>query len=430
MRKFKLFKRKEWSKLPEVSGVYAFKDKKEILYIGKSVNIKERVKNHFHHVKYREAVILPKTKLFNRVTQVGYIETDSEIAALILEANLIKKYKPKYNVLWKDDKNYFFVEITKEDFPRIFITHQPHLKTYKLKNLKTDFVGPFIDGTALKKTLRILRKIFPYYTIRKHPHGYCPWCHLGLCPGPNISKKEYKENIRNLVLVLRGKKKTLVKELKKEMEKLARARDFENAVKIRDQILALEKTLAHAKIFKIQLVQKNNWHKIQKILQKILKIKKEFLRIEAYDVSNIQGKEATGSMVTFIKGQPEKKLYRKFKIKSTTKPNDIAMLKEVLNRRFKHPEWGFPDLILIDGGIGQLSAALKVKRRKAKGESIKVISLAKRENKLYIENQKKPILLKNMPREIFNLILQLRDEAHRFAIFYHKKLREKKLVES
>lgn len=371
---FKFLPKNKIARLPKSSGVYAFKKGWKFLYIGKAKNIRERVKNH--------------SELLGLAAKVAYIETDSEIEALLLEAKLIKKYQPKYNVVWRDDKNYFYICITKQDFPRLFITHQacpePAAK-----------LGPFVDGKALKKTLRILRKVFPYYTQKKHPEGLCPWCHLGLCPGPNPNRKEYKKSIKNLISVLEGKRKVVLKNLKKEMKKASDSQDFEKAAKIRDQITALEKVLKH-----------DNGR---------------FKRIEAYDISNIQGKEATGSMVVFQNGKPAKSQYRRFKIKMAKKPNDVAMLKEVLRRRFKHQEWPCPDLILIDGGKAQLNAATSITK-------IPAMALAKKENKLYIEGRKRPVLLKSLPREISNLILQLRDEAHRFARKYHHKLREKSLL--
>jgi excinuclease ABC subunit C len=460
MEQFKYLKKDEFAQLPKTAGVYAFSDNRKLLYIGKATNIKERVKNHFHPVKYREAVISLKAKLFNRVKQIGYILTDSEIEALLLESQLIKKHQPKYNVMWRDDKNYFFVGITKDynpptassrsslrserapDLPRVFITHQPKPEARSTKyektkkrifgtsyfRLHTSYIGPFVEGNAIKKTLRILRKIFPYYTIKKHPKVPCSWCHLGLCPGPSPNKKEYKKNIKNLAAVLKGKKQSVLRNLKKEMKAASVSQDFEKAAKIRDQIESLERVLAHARIFETKRGLRDTWSVIQKTLQKILKTKRTISRIEAYDVSNIQGQEATGSMITFIKGQPDKNFYRKFRIRITGKPNDTAMIKEVLSRRFQHPEWPYPDLILIDGGIGQLSAALKIKNKRLKIKNIKVTALAKKENKLFIEGRKKPILLKTLPRGIFNLILQLRDEAHRFALTYHLKLREVDLL--
>ena len=235
-------------------------------------------------------------------------------------------------------------------------------------------------------------------------------------------KNENQRNTKNLIEILQGKKNQVLKNLKREMKKASDLKDYEKAAEIRNQIAALEKVLAHAKIFEPQPFQKIDWPQIQKTLQQTLKTKKAISRIEAYDVSNIQGQEATGSMVTFVSGQPNKNFYRKFKIKIASKPNDIAMVKEVLKRRLKHPEWGLPDLILIDGGRAQFNAACQCLTPEVK--QIKVTALAKGENKLFIEGRKRPILLKALPREIFNLFLQLRDEAHRFALSYHKKLRE------
>jgi excinuclease ABC subunit C len=477
MEKFKFLKRKGIKKLPKKPGVYCFKNK-EILYIGKAVNLRERVKNHFpsHSEGERRTNVLRtqqpgfKDYLFlSKVKKVGYIKTNSEIEALILEANLIKKYQPKYNVIWKDDKNYFFVGITKDynppttlppkgrvpDFPRIFITHQPKLQTTNYK-LQTEFLGPFIDGKALKQTLKILRKVFPYRSCKNLPKRPCLWYHLGRCPAPcqiktkleekilfNQIKRECQKNAENVFQIFQGKKPQVLKNLKKEMKEVSRLQDFERAAKIRDQILAFGKILTHTRLPGLrpdEVGQEKifNWPEIQKILQEILGIKKEISKIEAYDVSNIQGQLATGAMVTFIKGKPAKDFYRRFKIsgkftpyrtRSGAGPNDIAMIKEILSRRVNHPEWPYPDLMLIDGGKAQLNAALDIlnQQKSVKSALISVLALAKRKNELFIGGQKNPILLKNLPREIFNLILQLRDEAHRFAISYHKKLREKEL---
>src|SRR4030043_380713 len=419
MEKFKFLKKYKISKLPKISGVYAFKKDGKFLYIGKATDIKKRVKNHFSRPGFRGSLFI------NEAEKIGYLRTNSEIEALILEANLIKKHQPKYNVLWKDDKNYFFVAITKENFPRIFVTHQIKLKL-KIRSWKSriEFIGPFVEGSALKKTLKILRKIFPYYTLKKHPKNLCLWCQLNLCPGPNPNFQEYKKNINSLIAVLKGKKQAVLKGLKKEMKRTSALEKFERAAKIRDQIRILERIFAPAKIFEeesIPLNLKKYWSKTEKILKNLFKTNKRIFRIEAYDVSNIQGKEATGSMVVFIKGLPNKNFYRKFKIKTIDKPNDIAMIKEIIKRRLKHSEWPFADLILIDGGKAQFNAARSVINDQ--GITIPVIALAKRNNKLYLENRKNPILLENLQREIFNLILRIRDEAHRFAISYHRKLR-------
>lgn len=420
--RFKWIKKKNISLIPLQEGVYAFKDKKGmLLYIGKASNLRERIKNHFFTPNFKDSFWI------NKVWKVGYFLTSSEIQALLLEANLIKKYQPKFNVLWRDDKNYFYVGITKEKLPRVFITHQPQVEIYEQKRKIQFLIGPFVDGKALKATLRVLRKVFPYYTKQKHPNTPCSYCHLGLCPGPKPEIKSYQKNIKNLIAVLEGKKKSVLKKLQKEMEKFAQEENFEMAAKIRDQIRSLERIIAHAKVFQKEKKQKN-WLQIQKELQKILQVKRKISKIEAYDISNIQGHQATGSLVAFVQGEPKKNLYRRFKVKITKKPNDLAMLKEILKRRFQHQEWPLPDLILIDGGKGQLSTALGIKKEEVKTrKKIKIISLAKRGNKLYIEGKKEPIFLKTLSQELSNLLLYLRDEAHRFAISYHRKLRRKKL---
>ena len=262
----------------------------------------------------------------------------------MLEAKLIKKYQPKYNKAWKDDKNYFYVGVTKEAFPRVFITHQT-----KNDRGSASFIGPFVDGKTLRRALEELRKTFPYRTCKTIPKKPCLWYNIKQCPAPCLFNGQ---------------------------------------------------------------------------------------RLEAYDISNIQGKEATGSMVTFINGKSDKNFYRRFKIKTINRANDVAMLKEVLTRRFNHPEWGTPDLILIDGGKAQLNAALRALPRSAQNcalrgsaRRIMVMALAKKNNELYIEGLRKPLLLKEMPRETFNLILQARDEAHRFAKAYHHILRKRGLFD-
>ena len=437
MEKFKFLKKNQIAKLPPVIGVYCFKNKK-ILYIGKAVNIQERVKNHFQQPGFKESIFLDKTK------RVGFIKTDSEIEALILEAKLIKKQQPKYNVMWRDDKNYFFVARTQEDFPQIFITHQPPhhnrnkaLKAPKLtKSVHVWCEGPFVDGKALKQTLKTLRRVFPYRSCKTLGRRPCFWYQLNRCPAPcllksnlgeqiplaqNKIKKEIQNNIRSILNIMKGEKNKVLKDLKKEMKLSSKNQDYEKASDIRDKIFALEKVISHSKILEEKLITEE-WEKTERELQKIVKTGKKLSRIEAYDVSNIQGQEATGSMITFINGNPNKNLYRKFKIKISGKPNDVAMLKEVIKRRLAHREWPYPDLILVDGGISQLNITKSV----IKNKNIPVIAIAKKENKLFVKGERQ-FFLKNLSREIFNLILQLRDEAHRFALSYHKKLRQNEI---
>ena len=449
MNRFKFLAKNKIDMLPKTAGGYIFKEKKDILYIGKAINIKNRVKNHFQGKNWWEKTLLRQG--FNG--QVGFFETNSEIEALILEANLIKKYQPKYNVMWRDDKNYFYVAIAKNNagLPYIYITHQ--FKNSKIKNLKIRYIGPFTEGTALKKTLRFLRRAFPYYSIKKHPKLKCTYCHLNLCPGPvrnsslasEISNGagpepdaiDYKKNIKKLILILKGKRSAVLKSLKKEMKQLAKEKEFEKAGKIRDKIHNLQQVMMHTHVIESSQPVGNNRQvggvsDIPPTLEKIAGIKNDINRIECYDVSNIQGKQATGSMVVFVNGQPDKNQYRKFKIKIPEKPNDIAMLKETISRRLQHSEWPYPEIMLIDGGKGQLNAALEIKNQSAswrtKIKNLKIISIAKGKQELFIEGKDNPIPLKNLPREIYNLILQLDAEAHRFAITYHKKLRKRNLM--
>lgn len=421
MKGFKTISKKQTGLLPKTSGVYLLKFKNQNLYIGKAINIRDRVKNHFNQPSYRDNLFIEKVK------KIGYFETGSEIEALILEANLIKKYQPKFNVIWKDDKNYFYVTVTKDKCPVIYISHR--------KNADAEYIGPFVEGTALKKTLRFLRRAFPYYTLRsgsgqafKHPKIKCTYCHLDLCPGPNPDLKEYKKNIKKLILILRGKRSAVLNGLKKEMKLLSKEKKFEEAGEIRDRIFALQQVMSHTKVIEDNAAKTSAMLNVDEVLAKIIGAEKSASKIECYDISNIQGKQATGSMVVFVDGKPDKNLYRKFKIKMKNEPNDIAMLKETLERRFSHPEWKFPEIILIDGGKTQLNIAIKIKSQKANTKHIKVISIAKKNKELFIEGRNKPVLLKTLPREIYNLILQLDDEAHRFAITYHKRLRERRLL--
>ena len=419
--------------IPASPGIYTFKGQDGILlYIGKASNLKTRVKNHFQVPSSRDHLFMDK------VESVGILETPSEIEALLLESQLIKRFQPRYNVMWKDDKKYFYVAITKEIFPRVFITHQlpanstsKSLETKFPKKSKVSYIGPFVDGKPLKQTLQILRPIFPYYTSKNtHSQVLCSYCHLEMCPGPYPNQKTYQKNIKNLVAILKGKRFSLLKKLGKEMRALSQAQQYEQAREIRDKIQALETVFTNAKVLQHYTPLKGvtNWTASEKWLRKAVESKKRISRMEAYDISNIQGKEATGSMVVFIDGNPAKQFYRRFKIHITGKANDYAMMKELLSRRISHKEWGFPELILIDGGKGQLSSAIQGLR---KGNLVfqnletkfpKVVALAKRNNELFMEGATTPLFLKDMPASVSNILLHIRDEAHRFAITYHRKL--------
>src|SRR3990167_11176250 len=413
MEKFSILPKNRLNNLPKTAGVYCFISRKEAIYIGKAINIKDRVKNHFNQPSFRDNLFIEK------VEKIGFINTDSEIEALILEANLIKKHQPKFNVIWKDGKNYFYVAITKDKKPVVFITHQPkkvlsskyQVLSIKRKNIpntkysipNTQYIGPFVEGNALKKTLKYLRKIFPFYTSVKHPKNACTWCHLGLCPGPNPDLASYKKNIQKLKLILEGKRRIVLNNLKREMQAYSKANKFEEAGKIRDRINALQQVMAHTKVIENTKIENGIWYKTQQTLQGMLNLSKEITKIECYDISNIQGKYAVGSMVVFVNGAPNKSQYKKFRIRMKNEPNDIAMLKEVFQRRLAHPEWGYPQVMLIDGGRAQLNVALEVKTQNSKFK-INVISIAKGRQELFIESKKEPIPLKALPQEIYNLV--------------------------
>ena len=348
MNRFKFLPKSKVNDLPKTAGVYSFSSQggpasgwkagRELLYIGKAINIQNRVKNHFQQPSYRDNLFMDK------VDKIGFFETGSEIEALILEANLIKKYQPRFNVVWRDDKNYFYVAISKDEKPIIYMTHQ--------KNETAEHIGPFVEGTALKKTLRFLRKVFPYYTTAKHPKLKCTYCHLDLCPGPNPDLKEYKRNIKKLILILKGKRRTVLNSLKKEMKTLSKDDKFEEAGKIRDRIYNLQQVMSHTHVLETQNLKPETKNSSD-VLADIVGFDKKISKIECYDVSNIQGKFATGSMVS-AQGGPasgwvlDKKNYKRFKIRMGNEPNDIAMLKETINRRLNHPEWKYPEIMLID----------------------------------------------------------------------------------
>lgn len=390
--------------LPDVPGVYFFKQGKKILYVGKATSLKDRVKSYFA----RDILLTrgPKIeKMLEEADSLEYTQTDSVLEALILEANEIKKYQPPANSRDKDDKSYNYVVFTKEDFPKILLVRGRELNISQDSfSIKYAF-GPFPHGGELREALKIIRRIFPYRDAKCKilPAGKqrpCFNAQIGLCPGPCagwISKKDYTKTIRNLKLFFEAKKPRLIGTLEKEMKVLAKAERFEEAEKIKRQIFALEH------IQDIALIKSD------------LSGEKEIgFRIEAYDIAHTSGKEVVGVMTVVEDGELNKSQYRKFKIRAD-KNDDTNNLKEVLNRRLNHPEWPLPNLIAVDGGIGQLNAAKEV--LKERGFDIEVASVVKDERHkardiIGSKEHSKEMLLANA-------------EAHRFAIGYHRKLRGK-----
>ena len=403
-------------KIPKSPGIYMMKDSSgEVLYIGKAKDLSKRVASYFKTDRPRSA---KKTSLLERVKDLEYILTTSEEEALIYEANLIKEKKPRYNVELKDDKSFPFLKLTlSEEFPRLIITR-------KKADDGARYFGPYTRVKLLRKALSVMKGIFPLRTCRKIPDHVCLSFHIGQCLGPcikKISQREYREILRQLVLFLEGKKTTLLKELTQKMEKLAKEENFEDALVIRNRISALSEVPGK------KIRDYSGWGDVACKLKRILRLPRLPLSIEAFDVSNISGKEATGSMVYFHNGRPDKSNYRKFKIKTVKGIDDYAMIREIVRRRYKRlkeENGAFPDLIIIDGGKGHLWAAydelVRLNLRR-----IPVASIAKREEKIYMLGSKASLDI-NRDSQLLYFIQQIRDEAHRFALKYHHKLRKKK----
>ena len=520
--------------LPNKPGVYIMRDADDtIIYIGKAKSLIKRVKSYF-----REKLDRPKTQiLMSHFDSLEYIVTNSEKEALILEANLIKKHRPRYNVQLKDDKRYPYVKITNERFPRLVIT----------RNVTKNgiYYGPFTDVGSVKQTVKFLKSLFKIRTCR-NMDGPCLNSQIDLCYAPcadNISEKEYSEIINKIDLFFQGKYSVIVKNLKKEMMQAAQNEEFEKAAVIRDQIASIEEIMEkqfvelldddldqdviaiapsenevvviimpirNGKIVgqddflmsgsqydsssevvfafiqqyygynrhvpkqilldediddkdllqdwlsdlrgnkvkikvpqkgvKLRLVkmakknaeiinhQKKNMESALVDLKKYLKLEKMPRVIEGYDISNISGKFAVGSKVSFKDGKPNKKRYKHFKME-TPGPNDFAMMEELLTRRLKmvdrDPE---PDLIVIDGGKGQLGMACGV-LDKLNLTHIPIIGLAKEFEEIFTPNSKRPIIIPKNNKAL-HLLQQVRDESHRFAITYHRKLRSKNISSS
>ena len=335
-------------KIPTKIGVYLFKNKKEgILYVGKAINLRERIKNHLKSTN-------PKiVELIKSTDYLEYIVLDSEAEALLKEAELIKRFDPPFNQLLRDDTQYFFVGFTKEKFPKVFVTHQP-------QKYNAEFIGPFTEGSALRKILKIIRREIPFCTCLKKHYGTCLNASLGLCygwcckEGEVGEEKIYSRNIKKIKQILKGDLKKIKKELLDELEKELNKNNLEKAMKIKREIQAINKILEHTNLIKeISEEEKFNKMKILKDLQLLLKMDKIPNRIEVYDISHFSGAYKVGVMVVFKEGLYSKKDLKKFRIKTVIKPDDPRMIYEVLKRRFNHSEWGIPDLILIDGGRGQ-----------------------------------------------------------------------------
>ena len=541
--------------IPDKPGVYQFLDEeKKVIYIGKALNLRNRVRQYFHKSYASDSRI---QAMITKIHDIELTVTNNEVEALILESNLIKRNKPKYNVLLKDDKSYPFIAITNEPYPRMLVTRR------KIPGAR--YYGPYTDVKSMRSALKTVRDLFyirscnydlSRETIEKNKYKLCLDYHIKKCLGPCenlITQKQYNLSINHASQILKGKIKDVIESLVKEMNILAEQSKYEDAASLRDRInalnvysqkqkiidtteadkdiiaLSLKDDMACYVIFKIRegkvigtqhgylmniitsettdameaVIEKyydnqedipqeiylsheveehailENWlsgkceNKVKiecpvkgdnaklvnlaktnaqfwldeqelsklkrkdivphslKALQRDLRLSVIPHKIECFDISNIQGDDAVASMVVFIDGKPKKNEYRKYKIRSVTGPNDYASMKEVIERRYirlNNEVEKSPDLIIVDGGKGQLSSATEVLVSLDKTE-IPIIGLAKKLEEIFILSQSEPIILPRTSSSL-RLLQQIRDEAHRFAVSYHRNIRSKRILKT
>ena len=402
---------------PEAPGVYLMKGKGgEILYVGKAASLRKRVLSYFQASRPHPPRI---TLLLEQVAEIDTLVTRSEAEALFYEASLIKTHKPKYNVALRDDKTYPWVKLTHEEFPRIFITRR-----------KVDdgslYFGPYPSATLLRAALASMRRNFPLRNCRKFPKKPCLDYYIGQCLAPcvgYIDRIAYGHIVEEAKLFLEGKRQELLQSLSQKMQTLSQGKRFEEAAKVRDEIEALSGVASRD--------QRSGWLEQLSELREALRLEAIPRRIEAFDISNIFGTSACGSMVSFVDGFPYKDGYRRFRIKEVKGIDDYQMMREVIRRRYsrvrkEHLER--PDLILIDGGRGHLSAASGVLRELDLGK-LAMVGIAKRHEWIYQIGRSEPIRLPKTSKAL-HFVQRIRDEAHRFAIGYHHLLREKSQEES
>lgn len=417
---------------PDEPGIYYFRHGSEILYIGKATSLRDRVRSYFSKDLIKTRGMLFIDLLF-KTDEITYEQTDSVLEALILESFLIKKYQPYYNTKEKDDKSFVYVVITKEDFPMVTTIRGRDLEHMEITGevkVKYQF-GPFVNGVQIKEALKIIRRIFPFRDENCMPFSgkVCFNHHLGLCPGiciGAISKNEYAKTIRNIKLFFDGKKSQLLKNLKREMNDAAKEMEFERAGRIKKQIFSLEH------IRDSSLIRE----KIQNVDDEIAKGAAPAFRIEAYDIAHMSGKSMTGVMVVVENGKAKKADYRMFRIQGKYEKKkgqvngggDVGSLKEVLNRRLNHPEWPYPNLIVLDGGVAQLNMGRELLKKR--GFDICAVAVTKNERhkpKMIIGD---PTTLKSLKDKHHKEILLANAESHRFTLKYHRNLRSRQMFEN
>ena len=404
------------TKLPDAPGVYLFKKGNTILYIGKATSLRDRVRSYFSSdlIVTRGPLILDMTV---QATTLDWQETDSVLEALILEASLIKKHQPKYNTKEKDNKSFNYVAINNEELPKVLILRGRNLFS-KIKNEKPAssagklkipeyqaVYGPFPNGMQLRDAMKIIRRIFPYIdaqSAKKDNREF--YRQLGLSPDAKVGLGSYKKTIANLKLFFEGKKKRIVSNMKKEMLACAKKREFERASEIKKRIFALEH------INDIALIKSESLQPVTSNLA---------FRIEAYDIAHLSGKNMVGVMTVVINGEVAKSEYKKFIIRTQTGANDTGALEEILSRRFRHTEWGLPDLVVVDGSTAQIHVAQRVLNRYQ--FDIPIVSVVKDDRHKAKAIMNNEALAKTHKRSI----ILANNEAHRFGITFHRTKQRK-----
>jgi excinuclease ABC subunit C len=394
---------KQVTKLPDSPGVYIFKKGTSVLYVGRATSLRDRVRSYFGDdlIETRGPLLVDMVTLAKKVE---HIKTDSVLEAIILEANLIKKYQPKYNTLEKDDKSFNYVVITDEEFPIVHVIRERELELHNETDFKAIF-GPFPNGAAIREGLAIIRRIFPFHdgsSIKRDQMSF--YRQIGLAPDftREDAYEAYNKNIDNVILFFQGKKKELVKSLEKDMMTLAKELRFEEANKVKQKIVAL------THIRDVSLIKR----------EELLKKGGSF-RVEAYDISHISGKNMVGVMTVVTDGHMDKSEYRKFRIRGYDTANDVGALAEVIKRRLGHPEWLYPNLVVVDGSVAQKRRVETIFNEL--GIQIPVVAVVKNER-----HKPKAILgNKKLAMEHEKSIILANAESHRFSVRYHQERRSR-----
>ncbi|MBR3230514.1 GIY-YIG nuclease family protein [Candidatus Saccharibacteria bacterium] len=413
------------SKLPASPGVYFHKNQAgEIIYVGKAAVLKNRVRQYFQKTKKD-----PKTEaLVREIEDTDWIVVDTEMDALFLESEMIKRYRPKWNILLRDDKTVSYVRITMNtEIPDVSFTRTP-------MDDGATYIGPFYGKTAIERALRILRRVFPYYD-KPYTGKKTLNTDLGLTPGIEIGKttpESYKKNLRKLIRYLEGERKKLLAELEKTMREEARKGNYELAAEARDQLFGL-KELQKRIVFSDKEFLNISSDQALAQLQNLLGLAKPPRRIEGYDISHQSGTNAVGSMVVFINGTAARSEYRKFKLR-TMSSDDLKSLQEIITRRLKHKEWDLPDLIILDGGATQVKAVLPLV------EALKIPVIGRDKSGDHSKSAEVKLVVPTSTTSklghlklpsgshVARLIARIDEESHRFAITYHALLKRKNML--